>query len=237
MTDRRDLGQIKALFDRISMEGTQSMEGTKGTQSMEGTQSTQSTQTTGLPRIPDIELHLWHTTLYGTEGQEGLEKRIVGANVLFDPHITDNVREILSDIAPYPFNKSPGYDALTTASLPPMLSVSRPIPFSGWFDYFFRRFTIQTHVPTLRTGINADAFIDHIQSFVMRDYDILRLDHQPDTKYIEWKNLYFEDPDSHVGYAFHLHVKILRDQQTKAGSDCHRLCVGSTFYRRKTPQN
>jgi hypothetical protein len=51
-----------------------------------------------------------------------------------------------------------------------------------------------------------DTFIDHIQSYILRDYDIQRLDHQPDTQHIEWKNLYW------MGYTYHLHVTISRGE-------------------------
>lgn len=158
-------------------------------------------------RLPAIEMHLWHITYRDTN------KKYTGTNLFFDPRATETTRKILSE-------------ALITTTSGNAFSSNVSfwygiyLYFQSWKRYFHRNYrstSIQCHYRLYTTSGDAvvapteevfetDTFIDHIQSYILRDYDIQRLDHQPETQYIEWKNMYW------MGYAYNLHVIISRGE-------------------------
>ena len=140
---------------------------------------------TGGFRLPDIEMHLWHITYHQPDG----------TSLLFDPRTTEITRKILSEVFVTKPATSYWYDT-----------------YLAWTRYFHKNVLSvymqqMYHMSSSDTSsdtFNIDTFIDHIQSYILRDYDIQRLDHQPETEHIEWNNLYW------MGYAYHLHVVISR---------------------------
>ena len=166
-------------------------------------------------RLPEIEMHLWHITYRDTN------KKYTGTNLFFDPRATETTRQILSE-------------ALIIAKSGNAISSNVSfwygiyLVFQSWKRYLHRNYLevcaymrtgagVQCHyrlytasgddvVAPTEEVFETDTFIDHIQSYILRDYDIQRLDHQPETQYIEWKNMYW------MGYAYNLHVVISRGE-------------------------
>ena len=177
----------------------------------------------GVFRLPDIEMHLWHITYYDktTGGMKPdfvttncrlQNRKYSGTSLLFDPRTTEITRRILLEV-------------LSTTTTEKAISTNTSFwhemcrTFQSWKQYFHRKFMsvamqrmhrldTDTESPddAAEEVFHLDTFIDHIQSYILRDYDIQRLDHQPNTKHIEWKNLYW------MGYAYHLHVTISRGE-------------------------
>lgn len=144
-------------------------------------------------RLPEIEMHLWHITYRDQRG------RYTGSNRVFDPRTTEIVRTILTEVVESDRQR---------VKEDPESTVSESTQ-SWWYRAFLRTWNTLFHRsgPTATSDadvFDVDTFLDHIQSYILRDYDIQRLDHQPETKHIEWKNLYW------MGYAYHLHVVISR---------------------------
>ena len=139
-------------------------------------------------RLPEIEMHLWHITYRDQRG------KYTGSNLVFDPRTTEIARTILKEVVHTSSIHSAYFRINAQESLLPWL-----------YRTCLRLW--QTYVQPMLTDddvFDVDTFIDHIQSYILRDYDIKRLDHQPETKHIEWKNLYW------MGYAYHLHVVVSR---------------------------
>jgi len=139
-------------------------------------------------RLPEIEMHLWHITYRDQRG------KYTGSNLVFDPRTTEIARTILKEVVHTSSIHSAYFRINAQESLLPWL-----------YRTCLRLW--QTYVQPMITNddvFDVDTFIDHIQSYILRDYDIKRLDHQPETKHIEWKNLYW------MGYAYHLHVVVSR---------------------------
>ena len=178
-------------------------------------------------RLPEIEMHLWHINYRDQRG------RYTGSNRVFDPRTTEIVRTILTEVVESDRQRvKEDHESTVSESTQ-----------SWWYRAFLRTWNTLFH----RSGSTAtsdadvfdvDTFLDHIQSYILRDYDIQRLDqnppsarrlepakrvpscfadsldlvveglqpsdHQPETKHIEWKNLYW------MGYAYHLHVVVSR---------------------------
>jgi hypothetical protein len=152
---------------------------------------TSSTQSHAAIRLPELEMHLWHIT-YRNQDQ-----KYTGTSLQFDPRTTEITRKILTEAV----KSEPIIVPERNSTLQFLYRM-----FQSWHRYFHRNGSIFMKAESSASVdiFDVDTFVDHIQSYILRDYDIQRLDHQPDTKHIEWKNLYW------MGYTYHLHVTVSR---------------------------